>query len=373
MVKRKKSFSLHIEKPTFIVNRERAIKNIARMADKAQKSGVLFRPHFKTHKSTRIGEWFRNHGVECITVSSVDMAIYFSKNGWRDITVAFPVNILEIEKINKIAQKITLNLLVESKETVLFLKENLKSRANVWIKIDVGYQRAGISWDNFNAFVPISRELSKAAHLSFQGILTYSGHSYNAKSKKEIIEIYIDTLFKMKEVQKRLKQENIQEVKLSVGDTPVCSIIDDFSDVDEIRPGNFVFYDIMQLDIGSCTEEDIAVSVACPVVAKHEERNEIVVYGGAVHLSKDSIVQKDGARIFGYIAFPDKNCWGPLIKNSYVSYLSQEHGIVKTDRKTFDRIKVGDILMVLPVHSCLTADLMKRYITLDGEIIEAAA
>lgn len=38
--------------------------------------------------------------------------------------------------------------------------------------------------------------------------------------------------------------------------------------------------------IGSCSADDIVVAVVCPVVAKHEERGEMVIYGGAVHFFK---------------------------------------------------------------------------------------
>ncbi len=77
-------------------------------------------------------------------------------------------------------------------------------------------------------------------------------------------------------------------LKLSVGDTPGCSLLPDFPGVDEIRPGNFVFYDAEQLEIGSCASNQIAVALACPIVARHPERNEVVLYGGAIHLSKES-------------------------------------------------------------------------------------
>jgi hypothetical protein len=32
--------------------------------------------------------------------------------------------------------------------------------------------------------------------------------------------------------------------------------------------------------------------------------------------------------------------------------------------------KVGDLLVILPVHTCLTSDLYRSYLTLDGEKIE---
>lgn len=365
------SAPLNIEIPTLILDKARSIGNIERMAGKAQKSGVRFRPHFKTHQSAQIGEWFRDSEVESITVSSVDMAFYFAGNGWKDITIAFPLNLLEMRKIDKLVREIKLGLLVESVETVRLLGESHAVNANLWINIDAGYKRTGIPWKDSDKVVRIAEQIEKTDTLSFSGIMTHSGHSYRARSKEEIEEIYLDTVSKMGEVRERLRLKGFPKVEISVGDTPSCSVVDDFSDVDEIRPGNFVFYDITQLSLGSCAEEEIAVAVACPVVAKHKERNEIVIYGGAVHLSKDFILREDGTKVFGCISLVRKKGWGPLIKNAYLSSLSQEHGIVRTEDKTFNKVRVGDILMVLPVHSCLTANLMKRYITLDGEIVES--
>ena len=93
--------------------------------------------------------------------------------------------------------------------------------------------------------------------------------------------------------------------------------------VDEIRPGNFVFYDVMQLQIGACTEEEIGVAVACPIVAKHPERNQLVIYGGAVHHSKE-FIEIDGVQLFGYIAPLTGDGWGPRLQHAYVAGLSQE-------------------------------------------------
>ena len=36
-------------------------------------------------------------------------------------------------------------------------------------------------------------------------------------------------------------------------------------------------------------------------------------------------------------------------------------------------VRVGDLLGVLPVHSCLTADLLQEYVTREGEHIHTAA
>ncbi len=112
---------MKIIRPTFIVDELRTRKNIRKMALKAKSNHVVFRPHFKTHQSAEIGEWFREEGIDRITVSSVTMAEYFAEAGWNDMLIAFPVNILEIESINKLAEKISLSLTIESVFTAKFL------------------------------------------------------------------------------------------------------------------------------------------------------------------------------------------------------------------------------------------------------------
>jgi D-serine deaminase-like pyridoxal phosphate-dependent protein len=360
---------LTIQRPTLLLDRARAMANIEQMARKAARSKVTFRPHFKTHQSAAVGAWFREFGVEAITVSSVEMALYFARHGWQDITVAFPVNILEIEAINRLARQVELGLLVESEQTINFLAQNLTSRANIWLKIDVGYGRTGLTWSDFDRIVTLAQQIEAVPRLSLRGVLTHSGHTYRARSKPKIEAIYRDTLSKLEAGRERLATAGFGRIELSIGDTPSCSVVDDLSGVDEIRPGNFVFFDVMQLQIGACREAEIAVAMACPVVAKHPDQNKLVIYGGAVHLSKEAFVMEDGQPMFGYVAELGPDGWGSRIENAYVTGLSQEHGLIKADDETIDRLDVGDLVAILPVHSCLTVNLMRIYSTLEGEIL----
>src|SRR5512140_3613959 len=110
-----------IVKPTLLVDESRVRGNIARMAEKARRQGVRFRPHFKTHQSVEIGEWFREEGVHQITVSSLDMAEYFAAAGWDDITLAFPVNLRQLPGLSSLAWRVRLGLLIESPESAAAL------------------------------------------------------------------------------------------------------------------------------------------------------------------------------------------------------------------------------------------------------------
>ncbi len=357
-----------IVQPTLLLDERRAKANIAFMAAKAQKAGVRFRPHFKTHQSAEIGEWFRPHGVDAITVSSVEMAAYFAAHGWLDITIAFPVNLRQIDALNDLARRVRLGLLVESAHSAAFLAAHLNAPADVWIKIDVGAGRTGLPWDHPERLLPIVEAIRATPCLCLRGLLTHAGHTYGAGSATAVRRIYTDTLHRLESPLALLQQASGRELEISVGDTPACTLVDDLSGVDEIRPGNFIFYDAEQYLWSTCRAGQIAVAVACPVVAVHPERETVVVYGGAIHFNKDFTTYQ-GQRAYGLAALPTAQGWGEPLEGAYVSALSQEHGLVRVPRAWLDSIKVGGLLVILPAHSCLAVTALRRYLSLDGRVI----
>ena len=332
------------------------------MANKAAGHGLIFRPHFKTHQGLALGRWFKEVGVSRITVSSLTMAEYFASE-WQDITVAFPVNILEIATINRLAARITLNLLVESPETASFLAGGLHHPVGMFIKIDVGYHRTGVGGDDTTTLDAILEVAEKSDKLRFLGFLTHAGQTYGADSPQEVLAIHARAREALCRLKDRYRQR-FPKFLVSVGDTPSCSLARDFTGIDEIRPGNFVFYDLMQHRLGACDEGEIAVALSCPVVAVHPERGEAVLYGGAIHLSKERLTDPDRGPIYGQVARRAASGWGEFIPGMIVKSLSQEHGVVAVPPRELADIKVGQCLLVIPVHSCLTVNLMRSYVGL---------
>lgn len=361
-----------IQKPTLMLNEAICRQNIQRMAEKAQQNNVRFRPHFKTHQSAEIGQWFREVGVEAITVSSVDMALYFADHGWDDITIAFTVNPRQIEAINALASRVQLGLIVGSIDTIRILQEKLTNPVNLWLDVDTGYHRTGIDWEAESAILVLVDQIQTSATTKLRGLLTHAGHTYKLNNHTEIEQTHQLTTARLNHVRDSLAESGFSELQLSLGDTPSCSVVEHFGTIDEIRPGNFVFYDVMQHYIGSCDLEDIAVAVACPVVAKHPHLNQIVVYGGGVHLSKDQVIDPQGRTSFGRVALPDENGWQITDETNYVKGLSQEHGLIHADDALLKAIQIGGILLILPIHSCYTANLLKEYTTLHGKKISMA-
>lgn len=355
--------------PTLLIDERKCRRNIRRMADRALQHNIRLRPHFKTHQSRQIAAWFREAGIDCITVSSLRMAEYFAADGWDDITVAFPVNVLEYERINRLAERIRLNLLVAGSDGAGRLSRVVKFPVGVWIKIDAGSRRTGVLPDDRDAINEILDTVKASENMSFRGFLTHAGHSYGCRSRDEILRVHRESVALMTDLA-AFYRPAWPRLEVSVGDTPTCSVADDFSNVDEIRPGNYVFHDLMQAAITSCSKQDIAVAVACPVVAKHPDRNEIILYGGAIHFAKDSIVTNSGITIYGEMVNVTGDGWSEPPEGCYLSKLSQEHGILKVTEEVFRQLNVGDMVAILPVHSCMTANLLAGYTTLGGERLE---
>ncbi|MCB0431456.1 MAG: alanine racemase [Flavobacteriales bacterium] len=362
----------NIIQPTLLVDKRKAIANIRTMTAKALAAKVRFRPHFKTHQSAEIGNWFRDEGTREITVSSLDMALYFADHGWDDITVAIPVNILEIEKINALAARIRLNLVVEASGPVLFLHEHLKHRVGMWIKVNTGYNRAGIDASDHPGILRLCQEIAMCPVMEIQGLMAHAGHTYQLRHEEAIQRVFDETLQILHTVRLFLAEQGFHGLHISVGDTPGCSVAKDWSGAEEVRPGNFVFYDVMQMVIGSCSAQDVAVAMACPVIACYPERGEVLIYGGGVHFSKE-MIQWHGEPCYGLVTDLVDGCWGQVQRDEYISGLSQEHGKVKISGARMKRIKPGDLMFFLPVHSCMTADLMRSYTDMHGHVIEGAS
>jgi D-serine deaminase-like pyridoxal phosphate-dependent protein len=356
---------LDIRVPTLILDQDRCSRNIERMISKANRSDVILRPHFKTHQSRAVGRWFRERGVKCIATSSLMMARYFASDGWEDITVAFPINVRELDTINFLAKNITLNILVEAPDTVHWLASQLEEEVGVFIKIDVGTHRTGIPIHDIDKVERCLRAVKSCHQMRLKGFLAHAGHTYDTRNAAETKSVYHDAVQGLQQLKLHFEAAG-NNLVISYGDTPSCSVIDTFSGIDEARPGNFVFYDLMQHQIGACKPEDIAVAMAVPVVALHPDRGQLVVYGGSVHFGKDAIILQDGSRIYGRMLRATDSSWEASNIPCYLNALSQEHGMVSAPRDFIENLKVGEVLLFSPVHSCQTAQLMGQYTLLDG-------
>jgi D-serine deaminase-like pyridoxal phosphate-dependent protein len=357
---------MNIHRPTLILDPNRCLRNLKRMHSRAASAGTGFRPHFKTHQSIAIGRWFREEGIDCITVSSLDMAEYFAGDGWSDILVAFALNPLELERYNQLGSRCQLATLIDNSEALEMIAGKLRQPLGFYVDIDTGYHRTGISPEDTGSIGEIIERAAEVDMLRFRGFYCHPGDTYKHLDRAAKEAIHARSIAALATLKQRFSAHNPEVL---MGDTPGCSLTESYPGVDAITPGNFIFYDLFQHSIGSCAEDDIAVAMACPVVGRYPDRNEVVIHGGSAHFSKDA-VSIGGRTVFGKLAARSGSTWKQHPGDHYLHSLSQEHGIIRLPAEDFRKVGIGDLLYFLPAHSCLTAIQMGEYLATDGRVLD---
>lgn len=360
---------LEFSEPVLLVDERRCRRNIAAMVDKARALNLALRPHFKTHQSRAIGRWFRDYGVDRIAVSSVGMAEYFADDGWEDITIAFPAHPQLWDRIDRLARRVKLNLIFDAPEVLRYYGARLRAGAGFFIEVDTGQGRSGVHHRDLGTMARML-DSGRRSHLRFQGFLTHAGQAYRARSALEVKAIGQAAISAIAAVKKHFSLQYPRAI-VSYGDTPTATLLEDFPGIDELRPGNFVFHDLMQVGWGVCSRDGIAIALACPVVSAKHSQNRVVVHGGAVHLSKERLSHPIYGEIYGQAVCLDENGLGRA-RDCYVVDLTQEHGVIAGPKDQISRLKPGTTLAIYPVHSCLAAESMAGYRTFGGRYLDHA-
>jgi D-serine deaminase-like pyridoxal phosphate-dependent protein len=362
---------LSVKTPGLILDISRVRRNAERMSQLARRNGVRFRPHVKTHKCIEVARIQTTGHTGPITVSTLAEARAFASDGFTDITYAVPIEQGKLVEVTSLVSNgLKFNLLTDDAETVRNLDASA-SRAGinfeVFVKIDCGTHRVGLEPEAPEA-LEIPRLISDSKNLHFAGILTHAGHSYNARSNDEIVAVARHERDSMVELAERLRSNSIDVPMVSIGSTPTMSMIDHLQGTDEIRPGNYIFFDAFQATLGSCTFDDTALTVLTAIIHKDRYRRRLVVDAGAIALSKDrGPVGLDPECGYGHVLDVEGNETGMRVTG-----MSQEHGEIEAgDVSSFDKFNVGDRLRVLANHSCLTAAQHSHYNVIEkGQIVD---
>lgn len=357
--------------PSLLLDIDRVKQNAFRIAEKATAFGSRLRPHIKTHKCIEVAKIQTAGHNGAITVSTLAEARDFAANGFTDITYAVPIEPGKFDgAIELLRSGVKLNLLTDSLEAAQLLDEvsgRAGVRFDVFVKIDCGTHRVGVEPHTAEA-VEIPRQLSDAKNLNFAGILTHAGHSYDVKTVEEIRTIASHERDVMVEHAAKLRDMNIEVPTVSIGSTPTISHIGHLDGIDEVRPGNYIFFDNYQATLGSCSFDDTALTVLAAVVHRDASRRKIVIDAGGIAMSKDrGPVHLDPECGYGRVLDLD----GQSVDLKLDS-LSQEHGVMHAaDDAAFNRFKIGDRVRILANHSCMTAAQHTHYNVLEnGEIVD---
>lgn len=351
-----------LDTPAVVINRPILDKNIDEMARFAAAHHLKLRPHVKAHKSPDIAKRQLEAGATGITVAKVGEAEVMAASGVRDIFVANElVTPTKVERLLALSPSARLAVAVDDQGNLALLDRAAGSagtRLGVLIEVDSGLHRCGVS--DATAALDLARALEGYPHLEFRGIFTHAGQVYGASTRDEVTAIGRHEGSSMVAMAEALRAGGVDVHEVSVGSTPTAMIAGAVAGVTEIRPGNYVFHDAIQVGLGVVPEERCSLRVLATVISRPAP-DRVVLDAGSKTLGLDrgahgtAVVQGFG-RILGW----------PALR---LERLSEEHGVAMATNEGGEPHlpDLGQTVEIIPNHACVVANLARTLYVLDGE------
>ena len=348
--------------PALILDESRMLRNVQRLRDRLGPLGVSIRPHLKTIKSVDGARRILEDGHGPATVSTLKEAEVFAAAGVTDILYAVGIAPDKLDRVCAIraggcSLSVTLDT-AEQAEAVVRAAKAAGMTIPALIEIDCDNHRAGLN--------PQSPEIPRigrilAAGSCLGGVMTHAGESYKA--------VGADALAQCAEVERAavvqaagaLAAAGLACPVVSVGATPTAHFARDFSGVTEVRAGVYVLFDLVMAGTGTCTLDDIALSVLTTVIGHQDEQGWIMIDAGWMALSRDRGTATQAVDQ-GYGLVCDVE--GRLLDGLFVLSVNQEHGIVALRAGAAARLPhlpLGTRLRILPNDACATGSQHDGY------------
>lgn len=344
--------------PALVLDRGILDHNLARMREALARHQVRLRPHLKTAKSHMVATHASKHEFGGITVSTIAEALYFAEHGFEDILLAVGITPDKLPRLEPLTRRGIRPVVLTDRLDVARAIAGDHPMLRAMIEIDCGEHRSGLLPDD-SALLEIATTLGR----SFAGVLTHAG--YRGSSPREHAQVAEQERSAVVDAAERLRAAGREVQAVSMGSTPTTLFAESLEGITEVRAGVYMFGDLFQAAIGSCTEEEIAVTVLATVIGHRVEDGILLLDVGALALSKDrSTANTDRDAGFGLVWDIDGK---PSYGRAYITRVYQEHGLAVCEAKwPWDQLPIGSRVRIAPNHACLTAAQHDVYQVVDG-------
>ena len=346
--------------PQVLVNNRRVHTNIGRMQEAAARRGISLRPHAKTHKIPEIAQLQVRRGAVGICCAKVSEAEVFAAAGIQDIRLPYPVHPVNASRVLALMDRGHISIIVDDLTIASVWSDAMVAAGRVLdalVKVDVGFHRCGID-PEARGSEEMVRAVGELRGLRLRGLLSHAGHGYSAGGEGELREIAHrerDWLIELAD------RAGLESPEISVGATPTARFSLQLDGITELRPGNYVYYDRTQIGLGAARLEDCALTVLARVVSRPAE-NRIILDCGSKTLSADAARGFRHTSGFGAVLTDLES--DEVDEGLIIERLSEEHATVKADRRC--TLKIGDLVRVLPNHSCVVSNLVDAVQLVEG-------
>lgn len=358
----------NLSTPCLVLDAAQMERNIARLREKTTQLGVRLRPHLKTAKSFDIARMMMESPQGPATVSTLQEAAQFAQAGVRDMIYAVGIAPAKLAQVIELREQgVNLAVLLDTRaqaEAVAAASRVASTPIPALIEIDCDGHRSGIAPADRSGLIAIARALQQGAEL--RGVLTHAGGSYAARGAQALRQAAEEERRAVITAANILREEGFACPVVSVGSTPTAHAALDLTGVTEVRAGVYVFFDLVMAGIGTCSIEDIALSVLATVIGHQRDKNWIVVDAGWMAMSQDRGTSRQAVdQGYGLVCDIAGNPYPDLI----VAAANQEHGILSLrpgSKARLPELSIGERVRILPNHACATAAQHNMYHVIRG-------
>ncbi|MBP2511441.1 D-serine deaminase-like pyridoxal phosphate-dependent protein [Agrobacterium tumefaciens] len=328
-----------ISTPMPVIDEDRLSANILKAQSYLDEHGKAFRPHIKTHKIPAIAKQQLQAGAIGINCQKVSEAEVFADAGFDDILITY--NILGAAKLSQLkalnARIGGLSVVADSAVTIAGLADTFEAvmPLAVLVECDTGGKRCGVQTPE--AALALAEKIVAAPGLRFKGILTYP-----APDGAETVENFLRKTMAL------LAARGIDCPVRSSGGSPDFYSAHLVPSATEHRAGTYVYNDRAMLRAGHCTAGDLAMHVLATVVSR-PTADRAVLDSGSKALTSDLLGFSDYGLIEGY-------------EGAKIVSLSEEHAVVDLSGCASGRPEIGDVVKVVPNHTCVVSNLFDRMV-----------
>ncbi len=270
-----------LETPVLLLDEAQMRRNIARMQSHMDKLGVTLRPHAKTSKCIEVVEQQIAAGARGITVSTLKEAEEFFAGGIDDILYAVAIVPAKLDHALALIRKgCKLRVITESIEGARAISDHGHKHGHVYevlIEIDTDGHRSGIKPAD-PLLIDVAAALGDGARLV--GVMTHAGGSYACRTAEERESFAEQERSRCVAAAETLRKAGFACPTVSVGSTPTALAAKNLEGVTEVRAGVYIFFDLVIAGIGSCSRDEIAISVLGTVIGHQREAGWIITDTG---------------------------------------------------------------------------------------------
>ena len=329
-----------LETPSVIIDLDLMEKNITAMQKRCDEIGINFRPHIKTHKIPDIARRQLDAGAVGIACQKVSEAEVFAAAGFRDIQI--PYNIVGKRKTRRLAalaQRADVTVTVDSKAVIDGIAEaaqELGATIGMMVELVSLGNRTGTTPD---ASLALAQQIVSSDNLRFAGVMIYPSDAAVRPRLLETLEL--------------LESAGIAVETISGGGSGAIRDAHLLPELTELRVGTCIFWDWNSVDADYTSFDKCAMRVRASVVSANEP-SRVILDSGSKTIQSETV---DGQ--FGYIV---------EYQAARLYKVNEEHGYV--DFSACDTVPaVGDIVHIIPVHTCVVTNLHNQlYGMRDGKI-----